>query len=203
MKKEKSSKGELHFLLVPNILHNICQHLTDAVDARNLSKCHKKIDAIMYQTPMQLGFSLKDPLCRWTASVNKMRRVIRHLSPNWTILYIVFDFNDHCPFCHLKVTQAICRFKNIRLLDDFRFARRICNYNGKIYCSIYKQDDIFSNLSKNDVFYNFYEKLRSVSETKSLDHVPNGMPIEVPAIDYWFSKSSDKYYFCSNGVLTI
>ena len=53
MKLEKGSKNELYFLFVPNILHNICQHLTDAADAHNLSKCHTKIDAIMYQTPMQ------------------------------------------------------------------------------------------------------------------------------------------------------
>ena len=95
------------------------------------------------------------------------------------------------------------RFKNISLLDDFHFSRRISNYNGKIYCSIYKQDDIFNELSRKDDFYRFYKKLTRVAFTKGLDHVPNGMPIEVPAIGYWFSDSLDKYSFCTNGVLII
>ena len=123
----KKSKNELHFLFVPNILQNICSFLKDVKDIEHLKKCHKRIETIMYHIPISIGVSLKDPLCSKTRSVDRLNAIMQKFPPNWTLLYIVFNFRDHCTKCNFEKLRVKCRLLHYSLIS-YLF-RKVVSYS--------------------------------------------------------------------------
>ena len=87
--------------------------------------------------------------------------------------------------------------------EDEVFARRIKMYNGTIYCSIYKSDEVVETLAGKD-FYQILQVLRKGSSCKQARDVSTGMLIEVPPVhNMWIGYDYGDFYLNRNGVLTL
>ena len=86
--------------------------------------------------------------------------------------------------------------------DEF-YAKKIQRYNGVLYCSVYKSDELVEKIAGKD-FSDIFQTLKNDSASKEAKEITTGMLIEVPPINHqWMGYDYGDFYLNRNGVLTL